>query len=254
MTNNRVRRFWIAAAVVAAVAAPLGWSYYASQQVPTFYEEALEIEPNDQRVASTEMFNNTMALVQDVRKAGQWQATFTQPQINGWMAVDLKENHAELLGDDISEPRLSLEDGRATLAYRYKSSTISTVVSVVFDVYLAKDNVVAVRIERVRAGDLPVPLKNVLDAIADAAIEAGWWIEWRQQSGDPVALVHVPEMRDESDSNKRLHLENIEIRAGSVSLAGRTEVTDARQWTDHRGQKLRLRVADHSGVKATRKR
>jgi hypothetical protein len=260
--NRRTRLILIAVAVLVAIAVPMGWSYYASQQVPEFYEVALQVKPQKQRVASTEMFNTTMALVQDVRRRGKWEAEFTQPQVNGWLAVDLVENHAQLLDQRVSNPRVSLKAGRATLAYRYESATISTVVSVAFDVYLAKPNVVAVRIVKVRAGALPVPLKNVLDAIAEAANEAGWQIEWRQQAGDPVALVNVPEIRDEDDKSKRLHLDEIEIRKGSVYLAGHTEVAKPLPSSDDHSRQLQLRVveqavdqiAEQSGAKSTRQR
>ena len=245
---------WLAVLVGVALATPIGWSYYATQQVPQFYEEALRVEPKTQRVASTEMFNNTVALVQNIKRHGTWEAEFTQAQINGWLAVDLKENHAQLLDDRVSEPRISLEAGRATLAYRYNSKPISTVVSAKFDVYLAKPNVVAVRIASVRAGALPMPLKKVLEMVTKAAVESGWIIQWRQQGGDPVALVQVPEMRDEEDAGKRLHLDTIEVREGSIFLAGHTEVVASRHSSDHGSPALRLRVASQPDAKTTRHR
>jgi hypothetical protein len=258
--NRKVRYLWIALAVVVVIAAPLGWSYHASQQVPPFYEEALSAEPAAERVASTEMFNSTMALVQSVRRAGRWEAEFAEAEINGWMAVDLKENHAELLDEKVSEPRVSLDAGRAVLAYRYESAAFSTVVSVSFDVYLAESNVIALRIVRVRAGKLPLPLKNVLDTIAEAATEAGWQIEWRQQAGDPVALVHVPEVRDEGDegnggdADKRLHLDEIVIRDGSIYLSGHTEVDASPPSGGQPAENDQPRVADQPGVNSTRQR
>ncbi len=245
---------WIALLVVVALATPIGWSYYATQQVPTFYEVELRVEPESQRDASTEMFNNTVALVQNVKRRGAWEATFTQTQINGWLAVDLKENHAHLLDDRVSEPRVALETGRATLAYQYKSSGISTVVSVSFDVYLAEPNVVAVRIAHVRAGSLPMPLKKVLKMITEAAVESGWEIEWRQQGGDPVALVRVPEMRDQEDADKRLHLDTIQVRRGSVFLSGHTEMVDSRNSRDKGSPALRVRVVSQPETKTTRHR
>ena len=231
--------------VAAALAAPIGWSYYATKHVPEFYEVALRVEPESQRVASTEMFNNTVALVQDVKRQGTWEATFTQDQINGWLAVDLKENHGDLLDDSVRDPRVSLEENRATLAYRYESQTISTVVSVAFDIYLAAPNVVAVRIAHVRAGALPMPLRRVLNSITEAAVEAGWTIQWRQQGGDPVALVHVPEMRDEKDAGKQLHLDAIQLSGGSVFLTGNTKaVAGIQHASENNSSPLRVRVAD----------
>ena len=252
--NLRARYLWIALAITSLIAVPLGWSYWATQHVPAFYAEALRVEPAAQRVASTEMFNSTMALVQNVRRTGRWQAEFTMPQINGWMAVDLEENHPTLLDDSVSEPRVSLQSGQATLAYRYESAAVSTVVSVVLDVYLAKPNLVAVRIKQVRAGALPMPLNQVLDSIAEAATEAGWQLEWRQQDGDPVALVHVPEIRDDGDADKRLHLDEILVRDGSIYLAGHTKVNDSAMASGTTVENVRPRVVDQSGSKSRRHR
>lgn len=245
---------WIVLFVVVALATPMGWSYYATQQVPMFYEVALRVEPESQRDASTEMFNNTVALVQNVKRRGAWEATFTQAQINGWLAVDLKENYADLLDDRVSEPRVALEAGRATIAYQYKMNGISTVVSVSFDVYLVKPNVVAVRILHVRAGVLPMPLKKVLAMITEAAVETGWNIEWRQQSGDPVALVSVPEMRDEEHVDKRLYLDAIEVRRGSIFLAGHTEMVESEKSHSDSSTSLRVRVVSQLDKKTTHHR
>ena len=71
--------------------------YVGSQHVPEFYQQAIEADPEEQRIASTEMFNSTAALVRDASREGRWEATFTIEQINGWLAVDLVENYPNLL-------------------------------------------------------------------------------------------------------------------------------------------------------------
>src|SRR5205085_5179217 len=111
-------------------------------------------------------------LANDVRKRGQWQATFTAEQINGWLAVDLVKNYPEVLDSDVKDPRVAIAPRQATVAAKYTSAEQQAVLSINFDVYLSDPNVIAVRILSARAGLLPVPLSRVLEAISELAIDA----------------------------------------------------------------------------------
>src|SRR5688572_28758959 len=79
-------------AAVLAVASLLA-VYRASQQVPDFYREAIIADSQRQAAASKEMLRTATALVNDAQQEGEWEAEFTEEQINGWLAVDLVENH-----------------------------------------------------------------------------------------------------------------------------------------------------------------
>ena len=206
---------------VCIVAGGAVWSAYrASQQVPAFYREAIAQQPTVQKKASDELLQHAAALASDVRKPGRWQAVFSAEQINGWLAIDLVENYPELLETEIRDPRAEISPRRATLACRYTSPELSTVLSLTFDVYLSAPNVVAVRIRTARAGVLPVPLSEVLDGISSAAETVGLPLEWRQTGGDPVAMITIPPPRDQHD--RFLELDTIELRDGEVYLAGHT--------------------------------
>src|SRR6188474_2649804 len=75
--------------------------YRASQQVPEFYREALSGDTQRHAAASQEMLRTATALANDVQKEGEWQAEFTEEQINGWLAVDLAENHGKALPPEV---------------------------------------------------------------------------------------------------------------------------------------------------------
>lgn len=202
-------------------AAGLFTLYWGSQHVPEFYQQAIEADPAEQRVASNEMFNSTAALVRDSRTEGRWEATFTVEQINGWLAVDLVENYPHLLSSNVKEPRVDIQEDKATLAFRYTDDSISSVLSFTFNVELLEENLVALRIHKARAGRIPMPLKDVLQEISNAAKELNLKLIWDDEDGDPVALITIPTLRDESD--KRLWLESIELGQGKVSFSGYTE-------------------------------
>ena len=126
---------------------------------------------------------------------------------------------ATRLPPQILNPRINFQSGAATLACTYRHAGHETVMSIAFDLYLSEPNVVALRLRRVRAGLLPVPLADVLRAIAEAGHSFGLMVQWRQVSGDPVALVHLSHSVDDDG---RLQLEAIELRDGEIFIAGRT--------------------------------
>ncbi|MHC4177777.1 MAG: hypothetical protein ACYSWU_09725, partial [Planctomycetota bacterium] len=100
------------------IAAGLCWLYWASQQEPEFYRQAIRVDPSVQKQASDQMLQRAAALGSDVAKEGQWQALFTAEQINGWLAVDFAENFPDALPESFRDPRVEIRPGRMTLAGR----------------------------------------------------------------------------------------------------------------------------------------
>ena len=208
----------IAAASVVAIVATLFSLFEASQQVPDFYRAAVSSSPEEQQEARDEFVAETTALASDLHRTGRWQHVFTTEQVNAWLALELAENYPELLAGEWHDPRIEINKHEATIACRYENGSVSTVMSLSVDVYLQEPNVVAVRIRRARAGALPVPLGQVLDAISHAARELKLRLEWRKDHGDPVALVTFPKPQD--SQSEAVWLDAIELRAGALYVAG----------------------------------
>ena len=198
-------------------------AYFASRQVPQFYTEALAAERPAQAEAGHELERRALELRNELQRAGQWKATFTDDQINGWLAVDLVEKFPDLLPPEVQAPRVAINQEEVQLAFRYHSPEVDTVVSFAASVALTEEtNVVAVRIRRARAGALPIPLTQFLDRIANKVEGTDLEIRWSQIDGDPVALIRLP--REHTDlADKTLRLERFELRDGEAILSGRTE-------------------------------
>lgn len=194
--------------------------YYASQEVPAFYEQALKQDQKIQQRASDQMLRGATALASDLQKRGTWQAAFTAEQINGWLAVDLKKNHPNLLPPGVSDPRIEIRERSATVACRYQANKLSNVFSLTFDVYLSAPDIVALEIRSAHAGKLPVPLGQVLDGITKSAQNMDLPLEWRQHNGNPVALLTIAAARDVTD--RAIAIDKIELRQGELFLAGHT--------------------------------
>ena len=215
----RIALIFIAASTVGVVVA-LTVLWQASRQVPDFYRQAIQAEPRRQADASDEMLQRAADLSTDVQQPGEWNATFTAEQINGWLAVDLVKNHAGELPPSVSDPRVAVEPGRLMLACRYRQGRIDTVVSLELDVYVPEPNVLALRIRKVRAGALPLPLGDIPDEITEAARSAGLTVHWRQTNGDPVALVSIPPPDDSKDV---VELDSVRLSGGKIEISGHTE-------------------------------
>ncbi|MBI3464972.1 MAG: hypothetical protein HY000_18235 [Planctomycetes bacterium] len=211
----------LAGGLLLIVAAVLVWTDRAVHHVPSFYRQALRVDQKLQERSSNEFLQQAASLVSEAPKTGPWHAVFTQDQINGWLAVDLVKNHGRLLPAGVSDPRLQITPGGVTLACQYNSGKIHTVFSLQLEPYLAEPNVVALRIERARAGAVPLPLDQILQGFTTAAEKADLQLAWKQTDGDPVALVTLPSLI--SDDELLLRLETLELREGELHLAGQTE-------------------------------
>lgn len=198
-------------------------TYRASQHVPEFYERAIHLEPVDQAKAGEELERQVLELHNEARQEGHWEATFTDEQINGWLAVDLPAKFPNSLPPEVRDPRVAIDPQQAQIACRYEGPKAQAVVSLAVDIHLTDEpNVIAVRIRQARAGLLPLPIKQGLDRITTAAREAGIPLRWSQKEGDPVALVTLP-LTHEQYGKRLLKLKSLELRAGEIYLAGETE-------------------------------
>ena len=194
--------------------------YSASQQVPEFYEEALKRDPVAEQKASDKMLQQATALASDVEKEGPWTAVFTAEQINGWLAVDMLQNHPDLLPPSVRDPRVGIEPERLRVACRFERGDWSSVLSLAVDAYLAEPNVIALRIREARAGLVPLPLDGILKHISKSADQMDLRIQWRQAEGDPVVLITIPPPRDEDD--KLVRIEALRLGEGEIYVSGRT--------------------------------
>ncbi len=190
------------------------------RHVPRFYRQALLLDAETLRRGNDEMLQNATALMNTARREGQWYALLTEEQINGWLAIDLAENHPELLPPGVVDLRARFEPDRAIIACGYEYPGLSTIVSVKFDVYLAEPHVIALRVHGARAGAIPVPITPIMDGIAKAAEQLNLRVQWRQIHNDPVAYITLPEAHT---ATTVLKLDVLQLRDAAIYLAGRTE-------------------------------
>jgi hypothetical protein len=214
----------LVALAVAGVAVFLTAAYRATQQVPEFYEAALANQkPQEQKAAADQLEREVLNLHKEAKKPGRWVARFSQDQINGWLAADLPVKFPGVLPKGVSQPRVAIEPGKMQMAVKFKQGDVETVLSLAGDAYLTdRPNEVAIHIQHVRAGLVPVPLARFMDNIAEEATGAGVPLRWSEQDGDPVAIVTLPLDRKEF-RGKQLRVEDLQINQGEIVVSGRTD-------------------------------
>ena len=210
----------IGCGLLLVIAAGLCGLYWAVKQEPDFYRQAVQVDPAIQRKASDQMLQRAAALRSDLEKQGRWQALFTAEQINGWLAVDLVENYPDMLPESFRDPRVQIQPDQMTLACRLKQGTLEGVVTLTVEPYLAEPNLLALRIRKARAGLVPMPLAEILDAVSEAAGQMDLHLRWRRTDGDPVALISFSPLK--TQDGELVQIETLQLGEGEIYLAGTT--------------------------------
>lgn len=223
--NNHVRRLLLAAVAFTAFVAAglLGSTYWAARHAPAFYRAALAASP-EQAVEQGERFERAaLALHNQTQHAGRWETSLSADEINGWLATELPAKFPRLLPVGISAPRVAIDGDTFHIAVRYSRGNVDTVLSISGEAYLtAQTNEVAIRLDRARAGLVPIPLGRVIDEINERAERTDVSLRWTEVKGSPVALVRLP--LDHDDDKGRVVLDRLATANNQLLLAGRTEM------------------------------
>lgn len=200
------------------------WAYRQTRAVPDFYERARASVPEDPMVVSQQLQRQVEQLQEDVQQKGGWRAEFSDDQINAWLVSVLPNEFPRLLPPGVDDPRVVIEDGKILAAARYRKNHIDTIVS--FEVKLKlteQPNVLAVRLENLRAGTLPLPISRFAKGISREAAKSNIEVLWDKESLDsgPVALVTVPS-EHEKYVNAPVIIESLELDSGMLSMSGHT--------------------------------
>jgi hypothetical protein len=193
-------------------------AWRATQRVPEFYQQALCL-PKNVDASASKLERRVLNVRNDIEDTGQWEASFTDQEINAWVVTQMDERFAGMLPDSVHDPRLVIEDGRAHVACQYQSGSVSVVLSLTVRVYLVDEpNVFAIQIDAARAGLLPIPLTKIVSSLGTATRHVGLNVRWKQTDGSPVALVTLPV--ENEDLRDDVLLKSLELRDGVLFVAG----------------------------------
>jgi hypothetical protein len=146
-----------------------------------------------------------------------WEEHFTDAQINSYFDEGFVRSNINL-PDRISQPRITFGPGTVRLAFRYGSgSWCTTVVSIDFRVWLCKEtNVVALELEALRAGSLPITAQSLLERVSEVVRRQDIEVTWYRHEGNPVALLRF----QANQPRPTVRLRRLELKAGELVVGG----------------------------------
>lgn len=211
----------VALGVTLVVALGAGSMYWAVTSEQQYYRAALERTPPAPDLSSQQLESRFTALAGDVQSVGKWQTVLTDAEVNGWLAYKLPQSFPDMLPKEIQDPRLAITPESVILAARSNVAGVETVVSVFVEPYVTEDGDLALELQQVLAGALPIPTKDIIDQVRRGTQRAGLPIRWTRNGPNTVMIVDR-ELWDTEVAQHRV-LEAIELGEGQLFLTGKTD-------------------------------
>ncbi len=204
--------------LVGGIAGTLLW---ALLRVPDFYAQAasdVPREPAKRKLAAKQLVQETTNLINNIKHANEWSATFKQTEVNSWFLEELRQaKYKDIVPEGISDPRLAIRKGLLQLGFRYRKNGWSGIVSLRLKPWIEGENQLAVEIESIQAGIVPIPLEDVLRDLSLQLVEAGWDISWNHAQGNDVMVINL----NKNQTPKSPVLESLKVAEGEVRVRGR---------------------------------
>ena len=209
----------MALCLLLAVGGAAGALLWALTRVPEFYVQALsvEVDPAIRKQSAEEFVANTIQLVQDIEHEPEWSEEFTQDQINSWIIEELHQKYARHVPAGVSEPRVRFVNGLIFIGFRYKQKGFNGVISFQARPWISEPNQLALEIESLCAGVVPIPLEKIIDKVSQQLASKGWQIEWTQSdNGNDIAILHL-----DPDGQAEAVLESLDVIDKAIRLSGK---------------------------------
>jgi hypothetical protein len=211
--------------------------YALVRHVPAYYRDAMPPAGKERQRQAAKFASDFAQFYQDLTCYRQWSAHFGQQAINSFFAEQLSQTglgdrilHASdqsadrrtpfTLPDGLSDPRLLVRADGFRLGLRYRWGPLDTVLSIDMRVWLAASeiNVVALELQGLHLGALPISAQSLLERISEKAREYDIDVTWYRYHGNPVALLRF-------QANQELptyRLDHIALKDHEIGVWGRS--------------------------------
>ena len=197
------------------------WAMRQTRHVPEFYTEVTRPRSAERTATLREQMRGEIhQLAQDTARRGAWNASFSQREINAWLAEELPAKFPRLLARGASDPRIAIRDGKLLAAVRYQHRGWDTIVSCELQVTLTEQpNMLALEVTNLRAGLLPIPLHRFVRGISKEAAAGDLDIRWDRDQDEMVALVTIPAEHPKYVVTP-VTIESVRLGDGELTLSG----------------------------------
>lgn len=211
--------------------------HYSTQHVPDFYREAL----NDTNVtvkSAQEFQERTTQLLERIEETPDWTESFTEQQINSWLAYDFPELEQDLVPLEVSKPRVRFQEGYILTACRYEGEDFSGILSLKIRPRVTENHELVLELSSVKAGLLPIPLERILQEAIQQGDLQGWSLNL-VEIGDEEVLV----VSHESSEQSVPKLASIQVDEQLITIIGESRHEDHTRLSrslDHSGSATKL--------------
>ncbi|CAN5318695.1 hypothetical protein BH10PLA2_BH10PLA2_04340 [soil metagenome] len=168
------KSFVLAIAIIISLVGFLGATgYVLVRHEPSFYKRCNLPSSNPRKHLADELEKEiSNQLVNGIINETSWEVHCTETEINAFLAEGLLKNYAadSPWPDELSDPRLGLENGLIHFGFRYGVGRFSTVVSLELRPWLAVQdpNVLVLEFVSLHAGAIPISSQWLMERIAQA--------------------------------------------------------------------------------------
>ena len=166
------------------------------------------------KAAATEFKTQAAELETTTRSKEPWELIFTEQQINAWLIDELPRHQSGSPG--VSDPLVDLTTGVVRVGARANAPQFRGLVSVEIRPSIEEGSQLILEVDRIRAGELPIPAGRWIRDARRRIAENGW----------PVEIVEEPSLRIEVDLTQvappwnRMRLSTIAVAEGRITLRG----------------------------------
>jgi hypothetical protein len=225
-TKKRRRAGWIVLGLLVALAIAAFWVYREATAVPDFYAEALSqpswVEPP--KVAADRVEREVLTVQNRLERAEPWRLVLKDDDMNAWLVTDLSAKMPQALPRDIEDPRVVISDGAVHIACKHQKLGGGVLSLSLVPSLTSTPNELAVKLQSFCLGRLPLPQKQYLGEVSQAAAQAGLQLRWEEQDGVAVAMVALPQHYDKL-KDRTVKIESLEVADGQIVIQGKAERT-----------------------------
>lgn len=182
------------------------------------------LPPGEERQRlSGSFYNEVFKMYGDIHNYQPWEARFTEESINSYFEEGfIRDGVAEqVLPEGIRAPRIAIEPDKIRLAFRYNVGPWSTIISIDMRVWLAnkrEPNVIALELQGLHAGALPIAAQSLLERVSEAARQNNIDVIWYRYHGNPVAL-----LKFQADQPRpTIQFKTLQLHRGMIVINGRS--------------------------------
>jgi len=189
---------------------------------PAVYARSSQPEGEERKILSGQFNSEFVHLADGIHNKPTWDATFTEKSINSYFEEDfVRTGVAKSLPEGMSAPRVAIEPDKLRLAFRYNFGPWNTIISIDMRLWLAtkrEPNVIALELQSLHAGSLPIAAQSLLEQISETARQNGIEVIWYRYHGNPVALLRF----QANEPHPTIQFLNLKLESGQLVITGRS--------------------------------